>query len=114
MLRIQADAGLAQTPKPCDYFDLIGGTSTGGLIALLLGRLGLSADDALLEYGKIGHKVFSDRKSSASEGMFKATKLEAAIRGIVKEFGNATHDADEEMKLLSDAQGAGQCRVSVI
>jgi patatin-like phospholipase/acyl hydrolase len=27
------------TPRPCDVFDLICGTSTGGLIALLLGRL---------------------------------------------------------------------------
>ena len=28
-----------KTPRPCDVFDLICGTSTGGLIALLLGRL---------------------------------------------------------------------------
>jgi patatin-like phospholipase/acyl hydrolase len=29
------------TPEslPCDYFDLIGGTGTGGLIAIMLGRL---------------------------------------------------------------------------
>ena len=29
------------TPKPSDYFDLIGGTSTGGLIAIMLGLLGM-------------------------------------------------------------------------
>ena len=27
------------SPRPCDFFDLICGTSTGGLIALMLGRL---------------------------------------------------------------------------
>jgi len=32
-----ADEGL----KPCQYFDLIGGTSTGGLIAIMLGALGM-------------------------------------------------------------------------
>jgi len=27
------------SPHPCEFFDLICGTSTGGLIALMLGRL---------------------------------------------------------------------------
>lgn len=30
---------LMSPPRPCEIFDLICGTSTGGLIALMLGRL---------------------------------------------------------------------------
>ncbi len=30
MKRVQAHKSLPNTPKPCEYFDLIGGTSTGG------------------------------------------------------------------------------------
>lgn len=30
MRRVQHDLKLAQLPRPCDYFHLIGGTSTGG------------------------------------------------------------------------------------
>lgn len=31
----------AETPRPSQYFDLIGGTGTGGIIAIMLGRLGM-------------------------------------------------------------------------
>ena len=30
MEAIALEAGLEDPPKPCDYFDMIGGTSTGG------------------------------------------------------------------------------------
>lgn len=38
---IEVRTGAEDTPKPCEYFDLIGGTSTGGLIAIMLGILGM-------------------------------------------------------------------------
>jgi patatin-like phospholipase/acyl hydrolase len=47
-----------EVPKPCEVFDLIVGTSTGGLMALLLGRLELSAKQALDAYLDLGVKVF--------------------------------------------------------
>lgn len=30
MVKIQEIQGLDEVPKPCDYFHMIGGTSTGG------------------------------------------------------------------------------------
>lgn len=39
MQEIQRLNGDSELPLPCEYFDLICGTSTGGLIAIMLGRL---------------------------------------------------------------------------
>jgi Patatin-like phospholipase len=39
MEEIRRQSGAEKTPLPCDHFDLIGGTNTGGLIAIMLGRL---------------------------------------------------------------------------
>ena len=39
MEEIERRSQIAGTPSPWQYFDLIGGTGTGGLIAIMLGRL---------------------------------------------------------------------------
>ncbi|KAK3935635.1 acyl transferase/acyl hydrolase/lysophospholipase [Diplogelasinospora grovesii] len=59
MRRIKHDLEMTDDPLPADFFDLIGGTSTGGLIALLLGRVRLSAPEARKEYVRIAKDVFS-------------------------------------------------------
>ena len=43
---------------PCHYFDYVSGTSTGGLIAILLGRLRMNVDEAIKEYKRLSTKVF--------------------------------------------------------
>jgi len=44
--------------RPCDYFDLIGGTSTGGLLAIMLGRLQMDANSCIVAYRSLSKKVF--------------------------------------------------------
>jgi hypothetical protein len=47
---------------PCHYFDYIAGTSTGGLIAILLGRLRMSVSSVIKEYQDLSSRVFAERE----------------------------------------------------
>ncbi|KAH0847047.1 hypothetical protein AYO21_09821 [Fonsecaea monophora] len=77
------------TPKPCDYFDLIGGTGTGGLIAIMLGRLRMDLETCKAVYVRMTRKVFETDKTFAGipykHTLFKASKLEEAIKLCVQE-----------------------------
>ncbi|MYC38713.1 MAG: patatin-like phospholipase family protein [Chloroflexi bacterium] len=53
-----------------DYFDLLTGTSTGGIIALGLG-VGLTARSLLDLYLHEGHRVFPPRQRARSRGIFR-------------------------------------------
>ncbi|MCJ1251294.1 hypothetical protein MMC30_008526 [Trapelia coarctata] len=54
MERIRAyESKDVKTAKPCLYFDYAFGSGTGGLIAIMLGRLRMSVDDALDEYTRL-------------------------------------------------------------
>ncbi|OJJ40801.1 hypothetical protein ASPWEDRAFT_64169 [Aspergillus wentii DTO 134E9] len=110
MLRIQRQNNLRSTPKPCDIFDLIGGTSTGGLVAIMLGRLKLSIEEAIDEFRSLAKDVFGERKPIGSDGRFKATNLENAIRSLVGRYGGAS-ESGKEMRLF-DSEGEG-CKVFV-
>jgi hypothetical protein len=117
---------LSSLPKPCDCFDLIGGTSTGGcvalyiydhlilltryikfvhysIIALMLGRLRMDVDTAIKRYDDLVKQVFSDMKRYG-DGKSKAKKLEEVIKFVVE-----TVTRDQESPLLEGDQ-AGVCR----
>ncbi|XP_006457717.1 hypothetical protein AGABI2DRAFT_190154, partial [Agaricus bisporus var. bisporus H97] len=97
---------LSVLPKPCDYFDLIGGTSTGGIIALMLGRLRMDVDTAIERYNDLAKKVFSTPKRWG-DGAFKSTTLEEAMKSVVK-----TVTGDSESPLI-ESDPAGVCRTFV-
>lgn len=79
----------SEIPKPCDHFDLIVGTGTGGLIALMLGRLRLDIETCKELYVRLTRIVFETDKTIAGipyrSTLFKATKLEEAIKECVRE-----------------------------
>lgn len=93
-----------EIPKPCDYFDLIAGTGTGGLIAIMLGRLRLDLDTCKDVYVRMTRRVFEGDKTlfgvPLRSTMFKASMLEDAIRQCVREH---TIFADEGNDSLANA-----------
>ncbi|ERF69235.1 hypothetical protein EPUS_01192 [Endocarpon pusillum Z07020] len=80
--------------KPCEIFDLIGGTSTGGLIAIMLGRLEMSVEECITAYTKMMKHVF-EKKANHSfisilggvKPRFSSKALENAILQVLKERG---------------------------
>lgn len=78
-----------EVPKPCEHFDLIVGTGTGGLIALMLGRLRMDIETCKDVYVRMTKRVFETDKTIAGipyrSTLFKASKLEDAIRDCVRE-----------------------------
>ena len=75
---------------PCHYFDYIFGTSTGGLIAILLGRLRLTVKEALVLYENLAGEVFGTPRIGSMRsllfwprGKYDHSKLEHAIKTVV-------------------------------
>lgn len=84
-----------EIPKPCEHFDLIIGTGTGGLVAIMLGRLRLDLETCKDLYVRMTRRVFETDKTIAGvpyrSTLFKASKLEEAIIECVRE-----HTANED------------------
>jgi predicted acylesterase/phospholipase RssA len=98
-----------QPPKPSDYFDMIGGTSTGGLIAIMLGRLQMSVDECMAEYQQISSNVFTKVRHRLNwrgqvQGRFDHEVLADKVREILVKRGL------KEDELLKDPQGESSCR----
>lgn len=88
--------------KPCEYFDIIGGTSTGGIIAILLSRLRLDVPTCIDIYTRLAEEIFSKDRSIKIFGAplrfagarFSGAVLEKAIKRVLVENG---FDPEEKM-----------------
>jgi hypothetical protein len=79
------------SPRPCEQFDMICGTSVGGLLAIFFGRLQMTCDEARETYEQLCMELFEDnyhtsRVRIAADGRAKfAAKLEMIIDKRIKE-----------------------------
>ncbi|KAL8693778.1 MAG: hypothetical protein Q9218_001474 [Villophora microphyllina] len=62
---------LENTYRPCHYFDYVGGSSTGGLIAIMLGRLRMTVDQCLGAYKGLSAEVFEKPSSRLMRSLNK-------------------------------------------
>ncbi|KAF3935658.1 hypothetical protein ABW19_dt0206406 [Dactylella cylindrospora] len=98
-----------EIPLPCDHFDLIGGVGTGGLIGLMLGRLRMDIETCKETWVKMTKRVFETDKTIVGipykTTFFKASRLESAIKEIIKEY-----TAGEEELAKAQNQRSGSIR----
>jgi len=70
----------------------------------MLGRLRMDVDTAIKHYGTLAKHVFSNPKRWQGEGKFKATRLEEAMKAMVRD---ATGDPES---LLLEHDETTRCR----
>jgi Patatin-like phospholipase len=71
--------------QPCLYFDFMYGTSTGGLIATMLGRLRMTVPLCLEIYKGVGNELFGKKRSRVPLATkYDHEPLEKAVRDIVQ------------------------------
>ena len=90
---------------PHKYFDLIGGTSTGRLVAVMLGRLGMDIQAAIEKYQELGPTIFGQDR-----GAFLGVVVQGAHFDC-KPFEDALAKWVEDQPMLDPNIGQ-HCRVS--
>ncbi|KAK7513937.1 acyl transferase/acyl hydrolase/lysophospholipase, partial [Phyllosticta citriasiana] len=83
--------------KPHHYFDYCVGTSTGGLGAIMLGRMEMDVETALKQYDVVGNQVFGHPRlapkivsaSSLVQPKYASWRMEKALQDVTKA---ALHD----------------------
>jgi hypothetical protein len=74
--------------RPCDYFTMICGSSVGGVLALMLGRLEMSIGEAITKFEAFTKSLYSDGDAAVKsflEGgdLADNKRLEQAVEGFL-------------------------------
>ncbi|KAI0973461.1 acyl transferase/acyl hydrolase/lysophospholipase [Xylaria arbuscula] len=89
MRQVSKARNMKNIMRPCDYFHLIGGTSTGGIIAIMLGRLEMTVDACIKAYKRVAAQAFTPKYGkilpASPRGAFSAKSLESVMKQIIRE-----------------------------
>jgi len=78
---------------PHEIFDLVAGTSTGGLIAIMLGKLGMTIEECIEAYHELSKTIFSKKtlRGRATFGLdiprYSGSRLRGAVCKLLKDKG---------------------------
>ena len=78
---------------PYHIFQLVAGTSTGGLIALMLGKIGLSVEQCILEYERLSVVIFGRKhwRGMMSGGLanakYSGKRLRECVQRLLRDHG---------------------------
>ena len=82
-----------------DYFDLIAGTSTGGIIAIGLG-LGMTGEEILKLYFENARRIFPRHLSFGLPGIFRAKYAKTALQQVLTEAFGDRRMGDSDKRLI--------------
>ncbi|KAI0894839.1 acyl transferase/acyl hydrolase/lysophospholipase [Annulohypoxylon nitens] len=111
MLGVQKAKNLTDLPRPCDYFHLMAGTSTGGLIAILLSRFRMTTQEAIDVYYEFSCRIFSRKNEQIWWGRllglheFGPKALEEIIKELI--------DSRKSGELMLDAEPSHRSKAFV-
>ncbi|KAL8670970.1 MAG: hypothetical protein Q9168_004518 [Polycauliona sp. 1 TL-2023] len=98
---------------PCHYFDYAVGTSTGGLISIMLSRLRMTVDDCINEYKTLGQRIFGNPRPFAFGAVmwhkFDYRVLEEVIKNVTRR-----HSEKSDVDVLDFPSHEDLCRTIVI
>lgn len=127
MRAVNIDRPVNSQLQPWQFFDMMGGTSTGGLLAIMLGRLRMSLDDCETAYLRLSESIFTPKRTGIdllgrakdkwkASGKFDHKGLESSVIDIIVQSKQATESIsrkEAENMLLRD-DGIASCKVSVL
>ncbi|KAL8670057.1 MAG: hypothetical protein Q9168_005383 [Polycauliona sp. 1 TL-2023] len=65
---------------PCQYFDCVGGVSSGGLVAIMISRLRMNVEDCLKEYKELCKTIYGFRPKNSG---WASEASKAAIHSLI-------------------------------